>query len=386
MGDNMTKKLFIITLLLLIIYIMIPRGKSLKVKQKNEKTEIRGIFISYIELNNYIKNNSEKISKINIDKIISNIKNNSFNTIYLQVRSHMDSIYDSYLFPVSKNIVLNDGSSYDVLDYFIKKAKQNKISVYAWINPYRIGSTFDKNSVYYKRVKDDIKIVNNTYYLNPASLKVTQLIVEGVEEIVKKYDVDGILFDDYFYPSNDIDFEQYKNDNLDIPIEQYHLNNISNMIYSVNKKIKQMNKNVVFGVSPEGNIDNNYSHNFADVKKWISEEGYVDFLMPQIYYGFDNESKPFIDVIHEWESLAKNTNVVLFAALAFYKTGVIDNYAKGGKNEWVENSDIIKRQVLLLRENSRYQGFSVFRYDNLFNREIQTENTIKELENLKKVM
>ena len=382
----MTKKLLIIVIILLIVYIVIPREKNIRTKTNKEDNEIRGVFISYLELNHYIKDKDITTSKEHINKMIDNIKKNNFNTIYLQVRSYMDTIYQSSLFPTSKSIILKDGSSYDVLDYFIKKATKKHINIYAWINPYRIGSSFDRNSAYYNEVKNDIKIVNNMYYLNPSSDNTTKLIIKGVEEVIQNYKVKGILFDDYFYPSDDIDIEEYNTINQDISIQQYHLNNINKMIFSVNKRIKQINKNILFGISPEGNIENNYNHNFADVKKWGSEEGYVDFLIPQIYYGFKNSAKPFEQVINEWENLMVNKNIELYAALAFYKTGTVDKFAKEGQNEWIENNDIIKRQVLSLRNHNRYHGFIVFRYDNLFNEDGIEEVSMIELENLKNIM
>lgn len=385
----MTRNLVFILIMLLIIYFLIPNkleDEKEKKKEEQEITEMRGIFISYIELGNYIKNKSEEESKKNIDDIIRNTKKAKFNTLFLQVRSHMDSIYNSKLFPISKNIVLNNNKSYDILDYFIKQAKKSNIDIYAWVNPYRIDKTIDENSTYYERIKDDIKLVGDTYYLNPASSNTTKLICDGIEEIVANYKVKGIIFDDYFYPSKDIDIDNYKKENSNLSIEEYRLNKITDMLYKVNKTIKNKNKKVLFGISPEGNIDNNYNKNYLDVKKIASSNKYVDFLMPQIYYGFDNETKPFIDVYKEWNEMINDKKIKLYVALALYKSGKLDFYAKNGKEEWINNYDIIKRQVLHIREENNDSGFSIFRYDNLFNPSNYTENTVKEVENLNSIL
>ena len=381
----MTKRLSIVTLILLMLYIMIPTVEEGKQERTIQK-EIRGVFISYIELQTYIKNKTYNESINNIENIVKNLKQNNFNTIYLQVRSHMDSIYDSDLFPVSKNIILKNNESYDVLEKFIEISKKENISIYAWVNPYRIGNNYNKESKYYSMVKDDIKNVNGVYYLNPASNNTTNLIVDGIKEIVKKYEVKGILFDDYFYPSKDIDIEEYNSENKSITIEEYRLNNINKMVKKVNKEIKNINKNIEFGISPDANIDNDYNKEYADVKRWGEESEYVDFLMPQIYYGFENETKPFEVVLEEWKNIVKNKNVKLLVALAFYKTGKIDNYAKKGENEWINNNDIIKREVLMIREKQNINGFSMFRYDNMFNENIMTDNSKKEIQNLKEIM
>ena len=107
--------------------------------------------------------------------------------------------------------------------------------------------------------------------------------------------------------------------------------------------------------------------------------------MPQVYYGFFNESKSFKSVIDEWNNLIKN-DIDLYIALAFYKVGVIDNYARGGSNEWIINNDIIMREIILSRNLKYYKGFSLFRYDYLFNTELYTHTTMLEIENIKKIL
>lgn len=162
-------------------------------------------------------------------------------------------------------------------------------------------------------------------------------MVSGVLELVKNYKVDGVLFDDYFYPNNEIDikdYEAYIESNAYISKEQYNLDVVSRLIKDVHDVCNKYG--VLFGVSPDGNIENNYNKVFADVKKWCSSNEYVDFIMPQIYYGFLNEARSFKKAIDEWESIVTDLDVGLQIALAFYKVGENDYYAKGGSNgmEW----------------------------------------------------
>ena len=107
--------------------------------------------------------------------------------------------------------------------------------------------------------------------------------------------------------------------------------------------------------------------------------------MPQIYYGFYNSTKAYTNVIKEWEDLLKN-NIDLYIALAFYKVGVEDKYAKDGRDEWILNDNIIMREVILSRNLKHYKGFSLFRYDNLFDVNHYTNNSLEELNNLKKII
>lgn len=356
------------------------------------KEEIKGVFLSYIEINKYIKNDNYEISKNNIKKIISNIKSMNLNTIILQVRSSSDSIYNSKIYPKSLYLVNNEYDNYyDVLAYIIEEAHKYNIKIIAWINPYRVRTTENINNITdknpaYKYLNTDTIYINNGVFYNPSKKEVTDLIIKGVEEVLE-YDIDGLLFDDYFYPNVNIDekdYQEYIKYNDYVSPENYRLEVINNMIKKVYKKCKE--KNVLFGISPDGNIENNYTTHYADVKTWMSKEGYIDFIMPQIYYGFYNSSRDYINTLKEWENNLLNENIDLYVALAFYKVGQYDKYARDGKNEWLENDDIIMREILLSRNTKKYKGFSLFRYDNIFNQDTFTNNSVKEIENLKKII
>lgn len=357
-----------------------------------EEKEVRAVFISYIEINDYIKNTNQDISKSNIRKIINNIRNMNLNTIILQVRAASDSIYDSKIFPKSLYLVNKETDTYyDVLAYFIKEAHKYNVKVIAWINPYRVRTTTNisnitENNPAYKYLNTDTIYINNGVYYNPSKEVVTDLIVSGVEEVLE-YEVDGILFDDYFYPNTTIDendYQEYIKNNDYVNPENYRLEVINNMIKKVYKKCKE--KNIPFGISPDGNIDNNYSSHYADIKTWLKSDEYIDFIMPQIYYGFYNSSRDYLNTLKEWENYIINKNIDLYVALAFYKVGQYDKYAKDGSNEWLVNDDIIMREILLSRNSENYKGFSLFRYNHIFNEASFTNNTVKEIENLKKII
>ena len=298
--------------ILVIIVLSIVLISNIKLDRTSiKKEETRAIFVSYIELNKYIKGNDYEISKRNIRKIIKNIKRLKCNTIILQVRSASDAIYKSTIYPMSLNIVNTEYDDYyDVLDYFIKESHKSNVKVIAWINPYRIRTTCDKTTITeknpaYKYLDTDIVYINNGIYYNPSKQETEDLIVKGVEEVLN-YDVDGILFDDYFYPDNNIDkkdYEEYIKNNEFIEEKNYRLNIVNKMIKRVYKTCK--NKNIKFGISPDGNIDNNYNKNYADVKSWLKSNEYIDFIMPQIYYGFYNSTRDYIKVTKEAESLMK---------------------------------------------------------------------------------
>ena len=107
-------------------------------------------------------------------------------------------------------------------------------------------------------------------------------------------------------------------------------------------------------------------------------------IIPQLYYGFNNTSKPYIKTLGEWSNINEN-NLDLYVALSLYKSGNIDKWAGQGQNEWLENDDIIKKQVLVARNENNYKGFYIFRYDNLFNN-ISNEKLNAEVDNLKSII
>lgn len=388
----MKTKILVLFVFLLVAYLFFIPVKDYE-RKASKKEEKRAVFISYMELQKYLKGKDEKTAKANINKMISALKSNKFNMIILQVRSFSDAIYESQYFPWSMVISENEGEAYhfDVLAYFIKMAHKSNLELHAWINPYRIRTNNDvstitvKNPAYNLLETNDVDISDNGIYYNPASSNVQKLILDGIEEILENYQVDGIHFDDYFYPNLDIDNENYLeySKHNDISKDKYHLLMVNNLVKETHKLTKK--HHVVFGISPEGNIENNYSKNQADVYTWAKSNEYVDYLMPQIYYGFQNEAAPFYNVLKKWDNLVKESDVKILPALAFYKSNQEDLYAKNGKYEWIENDDIIMRQVLLSRNMQSYAGFALFRYDSIFKEEV-TEVVNSEIKNLKKIM
>lgn len=387
-------KKYLIIILIFILGLFLLFGKKSKEVEKME--EKRFIFISYIELAKYLKDKEETVMKNTIDDMINQCKDFGFTDIILQVRSFSDAIYYSDIFPSSITIVAKEGDKlpFDVLDYFIKISHKNNIRLHAWINPYRIRSNLSKeeikdNNPAFKYLNTN-KVEKNAkgIFYNPADEEVRKLILSGVDEILDNYDIDGIHYDDYFYPSDTIDLENYneaKKDNQDLTLQQFRLENTTKLIKETYERVKKKNKNILFGISPEGNITNNYEVNYIDTKKFASEEGYVDYLMPQIYFGFFNSVKPFYQTVKEWNSYITTDKVKLIPALAFYKVGCEDLYAKDGQYEWVESNNIIAREVLTSRPLSNYQGFAIFRYDSILSDNL-TDKAFKEKENLKNIL
>jgi uncharacterized lipoprotein YddW (UPF0748 family) len=323
----MKKKILVVMLIVLVsifLVLLIKEREKVVEEKKSEITEFRGIFISYLEYFTYFNNKNDITVKKAIDTMIRNVKQKNFNSIILQVRPFSDAIYISDIYPCSYVITGKETNqcSFDILDYFVKQAGQNNIDIYAWINPYRIRNHTDittiseKNPAYQYLNTNSIAITSKGIYYNPASREVIDLIKKGVKEIMDNYPVKGIIFDDYFYPDETIDlvsYEEYQVNGGLLSLEQFRYENVNTLVKEVHRLVNDHHR--LFGISPEGNMENNYEKDYADIKTWLSSNDYVDFIMPQIYFGFNNETKPFYNTLMEWEALVVN-DIDLLPALA----------------------------------------------------------------------
>ena len=322
------KKIFVFFLISSLFLISNVLVSSKKFEKKSlEEEEIKGVYISYLEYLTYFKGNSLSINKAYINKMLDNIKSLDLNTIFLHVSPFSDSIYKSKIFPFSSTLTGLEGKNpgMDYLEYFLNEAHKRNIKVHAWINPYRVSSSNDtekiskENPAYILLNTNEVKVSDLGIYYNPTSSKVIDLIVKQVFELITNYKIDGIHFDDYFYVDQEIDLENYKKYSLknpNITLGDYRLEMVNTMIRSVYETIKSYNKDIVFSIAPDGNLNNNYEYHFADVKTWLKESGYVDIIMPQVYYGFENQYKPFMETVKEWNDLiANDTKIVPVSVL-----------------------------------------------------------------------
>lgn len=362
-----------------------------------EKTEMRGVWLSFYEISDICKGRTEDEYRENVKEVITNLSNNKFNTVFYQVRCFSDALYKSSVFPTSKYIVEIEGDeiTFDPLKIFIEIASQYNIDVHAWVNPLRISyenniSSLSENNpakIFYNEDEDlsSLIICEKGLFYNPADEEARKVILSGVRELLENYDIKGVQFDDYFYPECDdindgILYNEYKGNNGEFTLEEWRKNNISSLISSVYNLVKSYDEKLQFGVSPSASFKKNEKI-YADVKLWCQEEGFVDYIMPQVYYGFENETMPFEKTVNDWLNLDINKTVDLYFGLAVYKCGVVDENAGSGKSEWKENSDILSRQYNYLELSDSFAGISLYSYSYCFGGNT-TENAKVEIENL----
>lgn len=361
---------------------------------------VKSVWITYFELEQ-MTTSSETAQDFEktIKSAFKLIKNIGLNTVTVQIRPCADAFYRSDYFPVSEYCFGVQGAElkYDPLQLMVETAHDLGLRIEAWINPYRVSQSNDINTLcdsnqaklwYSNEETKNFVYISDKIYFNPARSEVTKLIVNGVKEIVSNYSVDGIHFDDYFYPTTleDIDaaeYEEYVNAGGEMTLANWRRENVSTMVKSVYSAIKEINPEVQFGISPQSKVSTDYGTLYADVERWASEEGFVDYICPQIYFGFYNEVQPFTRTAKEWNERA--TAAKLYVGLPLYKAGQEDTFASADEdyaiNEFIENNNIISRQIIYLQNLQNVSGYYIYSYSYLADG--QTDAVKTEVENIK---
>lgn len=342
-----------------------------------------GIWVTYAELSEEAKSDFEK----GFEDICKNAQEVGANALFVHLRAFCDSVYPSQYFPLCSWAQKQDG---DMLSLMIEICKKYGLELHGWINPYRVSSahasieSLPENSP----VRSNPQLLGNTaegLYLNPASAQARRLVIDGVREIVNSYDIDGIHFDDYFYPTTDESFdkqmyEEYISESKNpLALDDWRRVNVNLLISGVYSAVKNSGKDICFSVSPAADIEKNKNTLYADVKSWC-EAGYIDMIIPQLYFGFDYpvESFTFERLLLDWVKLTQNSSTRLCIGLAPYK---LDTIQTPDSEEWNGGTDIVARQLLHIKNQADISGALFFSFSYLFREEenyiIQNENITK---------
>lgn len=393
--------LIVLSVLICIVAVASYKGQNSNTNSSNQSTndtvnvfsvkqnthnneEMRGVWVSYMELTmENEKDKSQKRFTEKFEEIAENCKNLGYNTLVVQVRPFCDALYKSDYFPWSHILTGEQGKNpnYDPLKIICDVCREKNLNIHAWINPYRIStqnspSELSENNPYVKDSSVGFKTQSGTY-LDPSNENARRLIIDGIEEIVSNYDIDAIQFDDYFYPADmgseeDTQYKEYINgcENESMTLEEWRKANVNLLISEVYLRIHSIKNNVEFGISPQGNINNN-DKLFADVQLWCTTKGYIDYICPQIYFSLDNPALTFEDSLQSWCELEFASNVNLYVGLAGYKAGTDDD-----EGTWLNDDNILAQEYNIICENEKTSGLMMYSYASLF-----SDDGKKEMEN-----
>lgn len=413
-GDYNMKKLFALVLCLCIVLsafiiknqkgetvslnvseaVTVPvTDTSTEAEQEISPPKIYGVWLTYYEIGALVKGKSEAEYKKSLELVLGKLSKNKINTVFYQCRAFCDSFYKSEIFPTSSYI--DDGASltFDPLKVFIDFAGQYNIAVHGWVNPYRVSynnqiKNLPKGSPaleLYNKSRSSLFVCESGIYLNPACPEANALVLNGIKELLNNYSLAGVHFDDYFYPEADSladekAYSQYARAGGTLNLAQWRRENVNALVKSVYCLVKGKDQALIFSISPSADINKCLNTYYCDVAKWCSEEGFADYIIPQLYYGFENENMPFESVLEQWSQLC-NGGTRLLCGIAAYKCGRVDSFAGSGKNEWCKNVNILSRQYEQTVKSKVYQGFVLFSYSYVFGENV-TQISKKEIKNL----
>ncbi len=340
----------------------------------------RGMWISYLEWQTTDFSSAAAFTA-QVETMLDNCLALGLNTVLAQVRPFGDALYRSGLYPWSHLCGGQQGADpgFDPLDILIAQCHARGLSLEAWLNPYRLrlnaklpAELAAENLA--NTHPDWVVTVGEGLYLNPALPEAAAYVTDGVREIVEHYAVDGIHFDDYFYPSTDasVDEEQFAASGA-ADRDAWRRDNVTALVRQVYGAVKAADPTLRFGISPQGNPDNNYSQQYSDVAAWMSGEGgrCVDYVCPQVYWGYGytlssgSTRFAFESIVPEWLAMPRAEGVALYFGLGAWRIGDGD----GGKNEdstsqWNTGENLAAMLADLEGQNA--DGYILYRYGSLF--------------------
>ena len=418
----MIKKIAIFLLVLMSIFTLSITGnvKADSTISLDGVEEMRGVWVSTVgNLDFRIKQGTTSEKDILKWKtyfldILKTVEENNLNAIFFQVRPNNDAFYESKYNAWSSYLVgYGTPVGWDPLEWMVNECHMRGIELHAWLNPYRVGTAYTSINIHTATEKEvnavkmeyatslknrmkqtvDNPLLNledeqafydniilgddNVLRLNPASEDVITHIVNTVAEIAENYDVDGIHYDDYFYPSGAWDtfsedrfYAAYKEDGGKLKLEDWRRDNVSRMVKRVSDTVTEINgklgKNVSFGISPapvwapnpeycndgrglEGGQDvpcgsySCYHDLYADTKLWVESE-WIDYILPQVYSALDGT---YPTLVKWWADVVSRTNVKLYLGTGLYHVpdGTFKPTEIYEQMKWVRTNPEVKANV-----------------------------------------
>lgn len=369
-------------------------------QHSSPKHELRAVWIATVA-------NSDFPSKKNLhpfqqqdefSQLLEKHQEIGINAVIVQVRPSTDAFYYSDRELWSEWLTGKQGNSpkpfYDPLTFMIEEAHKKGMEFHAWFNPYR--AIYDTTASQLKIHQDHITNrkpewfiqYGRNKYFNPALPQVRQYITDIIADVVSRYPIDAVHFDDYFYPYpianvpfDDLSsFEKYKGNFTNI--NDWRRNNVSLLIESIANKIKQIKPKVKFGISPFGVWRNqrediqgsqttagttSYEHLYADVRLWL-KNGWIDYVVPQVYFHHQFKPAPYPNLINWWASNSFGKH--LYIGQASYKIG--------SKTDTLwQNFTEMPTQLRLNRQYKEVQGSIFFSSKSLMNKSITISDSLK---------
>ena len=376
-----------------------------------KQNEFRGVWVATAYNLDFAKQTTAAEFQASYRSLVARLAALGFNTVMFQVRPSCDAFYKSSINPWSRWLTGEEGKAldggFDPLPFMIAEAHRRGLKFYAWLNPYRIGqmaSSGVSTASYLRTLSagnfarrnpelvarwNDTKDGKTVFFLDPGKSEVVKHVADTVREVLQNYRPDGVVFDDYFYPigcdtvCDAATYRKYakKGQSQD----DWRRANTELMIRTVSGTVRAFNRlngtSIPFGVSPVGIWANRskampegspstkgveaYTQSYIDVRKWV-KNSWIDFVIPQVNWGFANERAPFAGIVNWWADLVRGTKVKLYIGIGIYQAGV----AAG-----MESPSELSNQVLYLILRREVSGTALFAARHCFSPENRAQKT-----------
>jgi uncharacterized lipoprotein YddW (UPF0748 family) len=317
------------------------------------KREMRAVWIASVANIDWpsAKNLTPERQQEEYLQILDSHVNTGLNAVFVQVRPSTDALYDSKQELWSEWLSGKQGTMpqpyYDPLQFMVKEAHQRGLEFHAWFNPYRAvfdtaSSSIHPEHISRKRPEWFIAYGRNKFF-DPGIPQVRHYIADIIGDVVRRYDIDGVHFDDYFYPyqipgqafKDSMSYIRYNPKQLGR--EDWRRSNVDSLIHLISEHIRQQKPYVKFGVSPFAIWRNQatdplgsptragtttYDHLYADVRTWL-QKGWIDYVVPQIYFTGTYRPAPYYSLTEWWMNNSFGRH--LYVGHAAYKVGSYRN-------------------------------------------------------------
>ncbi|MFF0517709.1 glycoside hydrolase family 10 protein [Actinomadura nitritigenes] len=303
-------------------------------------------------------------------RLLDTAKAMNMNAVFVQIRPDSDAFYPSPYEPWSQWLTGTQGKSpgYDVLDFMVREAHARNLEFHAWFNPYRVSRQDDLKKLAAnspaRRHPDWVRKYGGGLWYDPGLPQVRDLATKAVLDVVHKYDVDAVHFDDYFYPyPEDGDFPDaaaYKTYGKGLSKADWRRRNVDTLVQALSQQIHQAKPWVRFGISPFGVWRNkssdpagsptgalqSYDDIYADTRGWI-KKGWLDYVTPQLYWPIGDPRAGYAELVAWWADQVKGTKVQLTIGQAGYRVGEPGAWRK---------ADELSRHLTLNRKYPQVRG------------------------------
>ena len=314
-------------------------GADVETVEVAHTRELRGAWVATVWNINFPDETGAEAQKAELDAMVDSLSDHHFNAIFFQVRPEGDALYASELEPWSRYLMGTQGEDpgYDPLQHLISSAHASGLEVHAWLNPYRAKASSSSTAVSPHATIDDPTNCHEhgtSVWMDPGAPSIQARTEAVIVDMVERYELDGVHFDDYFYPyPGDEDFpddETYAAHGGGMDRDDWRRANVNGLVASVSEAIDATDPTVRFGISPFGLYRNGvpegtwgfdpYEGLYADALHWV-EQGHVDYLAPQLYWPSTSEGQAYGTLVDWWAASVGAHDRLLFPGNYLAKLG-----------------------------------------------------------------